>query len=86
MAKKKRSKSVQETVDKLNHFLGLKRVYVRLGNGDWETVESYSELAQTYKQGIAQAMESVLHGSKTYNGFVYLADDHKFQPFDRKYF
>lgn len=98
---KKRSKSLQTAIDKLNHLLALDEVVVTvvgydipqedrniqlLNQTSLKTVRSYSKDGQLWKQGIADALETLLHAHDTYNGYMFLHVNDEDRKFDRKYF
>lgn len=85
---KKRSKKVQELVDKVNGILALESIY--LSNRDrsgFELVNSDRYEAQCYKDGICDVIETALHADGSYRGFMYLFPENSdVRRFDRKYF
>jgi hypothetical protein len=83
---KKRSKSTQETVSILNTILAQKQVMVGNSEGRYEMVSAQSEVGMSYKLGICDAIEAVLHHSNSYHGFRYLYGDNPNCKFERQYY
>lgn len=96
---KKRSKSLQATIDKLNGILALDTVCVTNVGYDaskedvalrnltsLKNARSSSCVGQTFKQGIADALETILHAHNSYNGYMFLHPNDEDRKFDRKYF
>ena len=96
---KKRSKSLQATIDSLNSILALDTVCVTNVGHDapkedialrnltsLKNARSYSCVGQTFKQGIAEALENILHKHNSYNGYMFLYPNDEDRKFDRKYF
>jgi hypothetical protein len=95
----KRSKSTQLTIDALNSILALDEVYVteiETGYRKNVYVRGNSASGQLYKQAICDAMEVVLHKTKSYKGYMFLnvpdwmtdpkAEVSLNETFNRKYF
>jgi hypothetical protein len=72
----KRSKQIQLTVDRINTILALKTVciseYDAQGTMSLKYYTSDTPEAYAYKQGLVDAIESILHASNSYKGYVYL--------------
>lgn len=91
----KRSKQIQLTVDRINAILALEKVciaeYDEQGTMSLNYYPSTSREAYAYKQGLVDAIESILHASNSYKGFMYLNstkyDSPNMEPrkYDRKY-
>jgi hypothetical protein len=91
----KRSKQLQLAIDKINTILALTKVciaeYDAQGAMSLKYYTSDTPEAYAYKQGLVDAVESILHASNSYKGFVYL-DNSKYdspnmehRKYDRKY-
>lgn len=82
----KRSKAVQNTLDKANELLALPKVMVEV-EYKCVVVDSHSDLGTAFKQGICAMIESYLHTHNSYKGYMYLnsPEDHQ-RKYDRKYF
>lgn len=83
----KRSAALQKTIDSLNNLLSLKTLYLYNNEGTMVRVDSSSELAKNYKDGICHALEVLLHNSNSYKGYMFLnVEEREDLRFDRKYF
>lgn len=67
----KRSKSLQKTVDQINEILKSKYVTLSGEDGYIMDASSASEQGSAYKQGLADALETMLHNHDCYRGYVY---------------
>lgn len=88
----KRSKALQNTLDKMNDILAMKEIGLFNQDRKIERVKSDTERAQLYKDGICTAIETMLHQSNSYKGYMYLSSQvvngewTEGARFDRKYF
>jgi len=83
---KKRSKSTQAAVDALNHLLALSFVATVDKNGEYTIIPSQSESGMSYKSGICDAIEAILHNSGSYRGYRYLYGNEPSCKFERQYY
>lgn len=82
-----RSKALQNTLDVLNDILAMEEIGLFNQDGKIEAVKSDTERAQLYKDGICTAIETMLHQSNSYKGFMFLDRTYSdTRRFDRKYF
>jgi len=86
----KRSKSTEDMISAINSILALDELYVTIAE-DGKRVDKYvssdSVEGMTYKQGICDAIEIILHKTDSYRGFIYLdTADLVNKKFNRKYF
>lgn len=83
----KRSKLLQDTLDKMNSILAMEEIGLFNQDGKIESVKSDTERAQLYKDGICTVIETMLHDSNSYKGFMFLdIKNITTRRFDRKYF
>ena len=84
----KRSAKFQKSVDKINSILALDKIYLTDGE-NCRYAGSEEPIAKAFKEGMASALEIMLHGHNSYNGFMFLDlndADHHIRSFNRKYF
>lgn len=67
----KRSKALQQTVDKINEILKNDYVVINDTDGYLMHVQSTSMEGIAYKQGLADALETLLHCYDCYRGYSY---------------
>lgn len=73
----KRSKALQETIKQINEILKNEYVVTTDENGDMLNASSNSAEGIAFKDGLAVAMEIVLHHYNSYKGWRYNNDTHK---------
>ena len=80
----KRSAAIQEIIHSINEILEKKEVYTSV-NGDWDYTLSTSSEGKAFKHGLCEALETVLHRTKNYKGFMYIEKNNISDEFLRKY-
>ena len=73
----KRSKALQETIKQINEILKNEYVVTTDENGDMLNASSNSAEGIAFKDGLAVAMEIVLHHYNSDKGWRYSNDTHK---------
>jgi hypothetical protein len=81
-----RSKLTQNAFDRINFILSLETVTITTEEQKIHSLPSSDPRAQLFKQGLCDALQIILHESKSYNGFSYLDPSDKNREFDRKYY
>lgn len=73
----KRSKALQETIDQVNEILRNEYIVTTDENGEILSASSNSAEGIAFKDGLAVAMEILLHHHSSYRGWNYSKDTHK---------
>lgn len=78
----KRSKSLQKTIDQINEILKNEYIVTMDQNGEMLNASSDSAEGVAFKDGLATALEVLLHRYDSYRGFIYTKD----KRHERKYY
>lgn len=70
----KRSKAIQEVVDRVNETLSLDHLWVENNEGEIAYLASSELEVRNFKHGMCSFLETLLHSSNCYRGYRYIND------------
>lgn len=85
----RRTKATQAALDQMNLMLAIGNVFLYTEDKkgyEYINVESYSDRVSTWKQGICEAIEIMLHRADCYKGYRELYPNDDSRRFDRQYY
>lgn len=85
----RRTKATQAALDQMNQMLAIENVFLFSEDKkgyQYHNVNSESDRISTWKQGICEAIEVMLHRADCYKGYRELYPNDDSRKFDRQYY